>query len=84
MQLSVIPHLTIYGDVKPEQLHKSAGERLVGRFKELSGFRSSTSTALVEHKPTASESRLMDLSKQLVNTNLKGETTRKALYEASG
>ena len=26
----------------------------------------------------------MDLSKQLVNTNLKGETTRKALYEASG
>jgi hypothetical protein len=22
MQLSVLPHLTIYGDVKPEQLHK--------------------------------------------------------------
>lgn len=25
MQLSVLPHLTIYGDVKPEQLKKTMG-----------------------------------------------------------
>ena len=28
MQLSVIPHLTLYGDVKPEQIKKSMGQKL--------------------------------------------------------
>jgi len=57
---------------------------MAGRFKELSGFRSSTSTAIIEHKPSASESRLMDISKQLVNSSLKGDANKKALFEASG
>ena len=50
MQLSVIPHLTIYGDVKPEQLKKTMGQRVGMKFKELTGFRSSTSRELVVPK----------------------------------
>ena len=61
MQLSVLPHLTIYGDVKPEQLHKPFSQRMAGRFKELSGFRSSTSTEVVVKKTTAAEAKLMDI-----------------------
>ena len=53
MQLSVLPHLTMYGDVKPEQLKKTVGQRMGMRFKELSGFRSSTSkTLVVQKEPT--------------------------------
>jgi len=57
---------------------------MAGRYKELSGFRSSTVTDLVVKQPTAYESRLMDISNSLMNTTLKGEMNRKALHEASG
>ena len=46
MQLSVVPHLTIYGDVKPEQLKKPMGQRMAMKFKELTGFRSATTREL--------------------------------------
>ena len=56
MQLSVIPHLTLYGDVKPEQLKKTMGQRVGMKFKELTGFRSSTSKVLaVQKEPSLQE-----------------------------
>ena len=61
MQLSVIPHLTIYGDVKPEQIKKPMSQRAILKFKELSGFRSSTSTELAVPKLNPQEHRLMDI-----------------------
>ena len=84
MQLSVIPHLTIYGDVKPDQLKKSMTQRTMLKFKELSGFRSSTSTDIVVPKLTPHEAKLMNIQNALVTKSLKAETTRKALHEAAG
>ena len=85
MQLSVIPHLTLYGDVKPEQIKKNMGQRMGMKFKELSGFRSATSKELLVPKEASlNQKQIMDLTNQLVKTTLKGETNRKALHEASG
>ena len=57
---------------------------MAGRFKELSGFRSSTSTELTVPKVTAHEAKLMDITNSLMKTSEKGEMNRKALHEASG
>ena len=67
MQLSVMPHLTIYGDVKPEQLKKPLATQMYNKVLELSPFRSATTKEIsTVTKMTAQEAMLMNISNSLM------------------
>ena len=78
MQLSVLPHLTIYGDVKPEQIRRTLIQSSMEKVGFLPHFASkSTEIISIEHKA------MLTLHEQLAGTMIAG-TQRNDLMIASG
>lgn len=83
MQLSVIPHLTIYGDVKPEQINRGLLTNTYTKVLELTA-KQTTDLTVVETSMSADQRKMKDLIAQLARDN-KGEVAvRGDLHKASG
>ena len=82
MQLSVIPHLTIYGDVTPDQVKKGFMRGNIERISTLLGRGASTETRLAEL--TKEQNKLVELTKQLRATGPAAEMKAGELMVASG
>ena len=82
MQLSVIPHLTIYGDVSPDQVKKGFMRGNFERIGLLLGRGGSTETRLAEL--TREQNKIVELTKQLQKTGPLAELKVNELMIASG
>ena len=82
MQLSVIPHLTIYGDVSPDQVKKGFARGTIERVGLLLGRGGSAETRLVEL--SKEQSRVVALTRQLQQAGPLAELKASELMIASG
>ena len=82
MQLSVIPHLTIYGDVSPDQVKKGFTRGTIERIGLLLGRGGSAETRLVEL--SKEQNRVVALTRQLSQAGPLAELKASELMIASG
>ena len=82
MQLSVIPHLTIYGDVSPDQVKKGFMRGNLERIGLLLGRGGSSETRLAEL--TREQNKIVELTKQLQKKGPLAELKASELMIASG
>lgn len=82
MQLSVIPHLTIYGDVEKSQLKRGLIASSIDKIKYLTG--KENTTIMVRPELSETEFKMVSLVEQLKRSNTGELMMRGDLDKASG